>query len=72
MLWEYKTVKKALKTLDNNLDTVLFVLVVITVFLLIFLAYSGGKTTKVDELCNKYNGELPFCKVQQVIYTEHN
>ena len=72
MLWEHRTVKKALKTLDNNLDMVLFVLVVITVFLLIFLAYSGGKTTKVDELCNRYNGELPFCKVQQVIYTEHN
>ena len=72
MLWEHRTVKKALKTLDNNLDTVFFVLVVIAVFLLILLAYSCGKTTKVNELCNRYNGELPFCKVQQVIYSEHN
>ena len=72
MLWENRTVKKAVKVLDNNLETVLFVLVVIAVFLLILLAYSCGKTTNVNELCNRYNGELPFCKVQQVIYTEHN
>ena len=72
MLWENRTVKKALKTLDNNLDTVLFVLVVIAVFLFILLAYSCGQQNKVNELCNRYNGELPFCKVQQVIYTEHN
>ena len=72
MLWENKTVKKTLKTLDNNLETILFILVVAAVLFFIVGAYWTGKQGKVNELCNKYNGELPFCKVQQVIYTEHN
>lgn len=72
MLWENRTVKKAVKVLDNNLETILFVLIVVTVLLLIVGAYWTGKQTKVNELCNRYNGELPFCKVQQVIYSEHN
>lgn len=72
MLWENRTVKKAVKVLDNNLETILFILIVAAVLFLIVGAYWTGKQTKVNELCNKYNGELPFCKVQQVIYSEHN
>lgn len=72
MLWENRTVKKAVKVLDNNLETILFILVVASILLFIVGAYWTGKQTKVNELCNRYNGELPFCKVQQVIYSEHN
>ena len=72
MLWENRTVKKTLKVLDNNLETILFILIVAAVLLFIVGAYWTGKQTKVNELCNRYNGELPFCKVQQVIYSEHN
>lgn len=72
MLWENRTVKKAVKYIDTNLDTILFCVVVGLIIALIICAHTTGKTDKVNELCNRYNGELPFCQVQRVIYSEHN
>ena len=42
------------------------------IFGLMFVMYQSGKMAKVNELCNRYNGNLEFCEVKSIQYIEHN
>lgn len=45
---------------------VLCILVILTEF----ICFMIGGTYKVNKLCNKYEGNLPFCKVSEITYVE--
>lgn len=42
----------------------------ITIILIMIICFMIGSTYKVNKLCNKYEGNLPFCKVSKITYVE--
>lgn len=42
----------------------------IIIVLTMFTCFMIGSTYKVNKLCNKYEGNLPFCKVSKITYVE--
>lgn len=46
------------------------IIICILVILIMITCFLGGSAYKVNKLCNKYQGDLPFCKVSKITYVE--
>lgn len=61
--------KKSIISRLDYLDKCVIVLC-ITIVLTMVTCFMLGSTYKVNKLCNKYEGNLPFCKVSKITYVE--
>ena len=56
----------------QKLETTETLFIILTGIAITFIAlsYIAGGQNKVNKLCNKYQGNLPFCQVETITYKE--
>lgn len=61
--------KKSIISRLDYFDRSVIVLCILVILIMI-ICFMIGSTYKVNKLCNKYEGNLPFCKVSKITYVE--